>query len=80
MNDFVKKSERKNTILSRQVAKDKWNNFDEYYPITYEMVDVVTADHKTKVGWWNGFRWDGLRIKKRDCITQWRYVPIKEKE
>lgn len=52
--------------------EDGWVDAAVYRPVPYDMVHLKTQD-KEKPGWWNGVRWEGLRVTHRDKINFWKF-------
>jgi len=51
-----------------------WANAQVYLPEPYELV-YLKIGRRHKMGWWDGKRWDGYRIKYKDKILYWKKFP-----
>jgi hypothetical protein len=64
-------------IKYSDVPKDKaqWVTDPLYLPITGDMMTLRIKDRiKELPGWWDGRKWQGLRIKSHYKITAWKRV------
>lgn len=53
--------------------KDKWVHDLEYMPIPYDLMFLRIKDvPRVKSGWWNGKKWEGLRLKEGEIIISWK--------
>lgn len=55
---------------------DGWVPASYCRPLLFDLVKAKMADEKTKNGWWNGYHWEGYRIKAEDDVLYWK--PIRD--
>lgn len=51
---------------------DGWVKACDFLPEDYDMCYLKLSDGRSKRGWFNGYCWDGLRIKVDDEIVYWK--------
>lgn len=67
----VRKEIRRNEIPKEDV-KDCWLSVDKYLPENFELVSLKEDSFsKSYFGWWDGKKWQGLRIKDQK-FTIWK--------
>lgn len=52
---------------------DGWVNAKNYLPVSYDVVQMKLPK-KTIPGWWNGYRWEGLRLRDEDEVLLWKFA------
>jgi len=64
-----------------QVERDEegWADVDRFLPINYEMVQLFIEGKNNLNGWWNGYTWEGFRLRDGDRVLYWRYKDEREK-
>lgn len=48
-----------------------WHDPKLWLPLPFDLCLVKLQD-RTRVGWWSGKCWEGLRIKPEDCVKYWK--------
>lgn len=67
------------TYKDIKIGRDGWVNPKMYRPEPYDLV-LMRLESKTIAGWWNGCRWEGLRLKESDQVLQWKAKDNREDE
>ena len=76
---------RKN-LVSFQKKKVKWDihgfaDATKHQPLEiFELCLLVDDKGRRFQGWWNGYLWEGIRLKKENKILKWRFVTTQEKD
>lgn len=52
--------------------KDGWADAITHKPIPFDLVTVQTNTGKKVAGWWNKFKWEGIRLRPIDQILIWK--------
>lgn len=62
---------KKYAYIHVETDKDGWVDAEVYLPISF---DLVYLDDREKIvkGWWNGNKWEGLRVKKDIKVKRWK--------
>jgi hypothetical protein len=50
---------------------DGWADAKINLPFPYDLV-LMKMERKTIAGWWNGYRWEGLRMINDDKVLYWK--------
>ncbi len=53
-------------------AYDGWANAEYFLPHEYDLLSIKTDKGEVKKGWISGNAWDGLEIKPKDKIIEWK--------
>lgn len=68
------------TIFDVERDYDGWADATLYRPLAFELV-VVQTETKKKRLWWDGNKWDGLRIAPEDKVLYWKtYIRIQDEK
>ncbi len=57
---------------------DGWADCNSFLPINYDLVVMKTTEGKEKNGWWAEKKWCGLRLKKIERISRWKFISRKD--
>lgn len=65
------------TYFDVDYDKDGYVNPKEFLPLTCDMVTLkiissYDGSEREVNGWWTGFQWEGLHLRKEDKIIAWR--------
>jgi len=41
-------------------------------PQSFDLISMVTDSHKTRIGWWTGSSWFGIKLKEGEKIIKWK--------
>lgn len=52
---------------------DGWVNILEALPFPFDLVHLATEELKVMPGWWSGFRFEAVRLRKEDTVKAWKY-------
>lgn len=58
----------------KKIPKDSMGFVDatKYTPPMFELCQLVTDKGRTRMGWWTGFEYYGMKIKDTDKIVAWK--------
>lgn len=48
-----------------------WIDAERYYPCSYDLV-IMKTDNREIPGWWNGFHWEGRKLKEEEKVKFWK--------
>ena len=50
-----------------------WVVEDLYRPFPFDLCCLLIKDKDKSInGWWTGYKWEGLRLKKKYQVSAWR--------
>lgn len=52
--------------------EDGWADTKEFIPADFDLCYLKIKDKKTKSGWANGLKWDGLNVDPDDEVLYWK--------
>jgi len=60
-------------IPKSAIDKNGWVFDSNYLPIPYDILELKIKGYRKPIaGWWNGLKWEGLRLRKHHQITEWK--------
>ncbi len=63
-------------VYNSRESKDhfsRWIDPNRYLPYPCDLVSLK-FEHKISTGWWNGYKWVGLRIRSESLPTSWKRI------
>lgn len=74
-------SDLKYSIIHKSKILDGWVKSEEFLPIPFDLVHIKPSfTESSKVGWWDGKYWMGIRIKPNETFKFWKRVTDRHEE